>query len=307
MALKVARGSRPTPGSQDRRSSQPPPLTRGGASRSGSNGSAGRQAMVRAQGVMEDKYTALEQNCKLGINVSLAVAHGAHGGGVIIPSMFKAPHFVEASVDNVPIKPSNPDPLQDRVVAVTQVADDSRDLVTLVLQNKVLHQIEAISDDNGPLDISNSAGGLSMASLCLSVPSTSGNEQQVLPEGKTYQLLQGFSLIDNVKHVQNSQIEYHDLTVAKLSTADADSLTSAGTLKATCNPQQGKEDYHVAGEGGENFYSLLDQSRDSDDADSSTSTNKETGNSSSAPTSMLRRTAFKCHERRGVGLGSEMT
>ncbi|KAJ1125829.1 hypothetical protein NDU88_004246 [Pleurodeles waltl] len=141
--------------------------------------------------------------------------------------MFNAPHFVEASVRDVPIKPSNPDP---------EVADDSSDLVSLALQDKVLPQIDATNDDNGPLDISNSAGGLSLASLCLSVPSTSGNEQQVLPEGKTYQLLQDFSLIGNVKHAQNSQVEYHDLSVARLSAADADPLTSACTLMATSNP-----------------------------------------------------------------------
>ncbi|KAJ1216106.1 hypothetical protein NDU88_003712 [Pleurodeles waltl] len=184
---------------------------------------------------------------------------------------------------NAPIKSSNADPLHEWVVAVTEVADDSSGLVSLTLQDKVLLQIDAISDDNGPLDISSSAGDLSIASLCLSVSSTSGNDQQVLPEGKTYQPLQDVSLIDNVKHTQNSQIEHHDLTVARLSAADEDSLTSACTLMATNNTQQGKEDNHVVGKGGENSYSLSDQSRDSDDADSSSSTNTETWSSSSPP------------------------
>ncbi|KAJ1088112.1 hypothetical protein NDU88_001271 [Pleurodeles waltl] len=41
----------------------------------------------------------------------------------------------------------------DQVVAVIEVADDSSDLVSSALQDKVLLQIDAISDDNGPFYI----------------------------------------------------------------------------------------------------------------------------------------------------------
>ncbi|KAJ1082525.1 hypothetical protein NDU88_002690 [Pleurodeles waltl] len=144
-----------------------------------------------------------------------------------------------------------------------------------------------------------------MASLCFSAPSARGDDQQVLPEGKTCQLPQGFSSLDNVKPAQNPEIEHHDLAVARLSTAGADLLTPVCTLRATHNSRQGKEDCHIVGEAGENFYSLSDPSTDLDDASNSSSMGTETGNSSSAPTSMLRRTAIKCHERQGEGLNLE--
>ncbi|KAJ1205797.1 hypothetical protein NDU88_001223 [Pleurodeles waltl] len=61
MGPKVVRGSRVKPGSQDRRSSHPLLLTRGGASRSGSDGSTGRQSATRTQGTTKDNHTALDQ------------------------------------------------------------------------------------------------------------------------------------------------------------------------------------------------------------------------------------------------------
>ncbi|KAJ1128131.1 hypothetical protein NDU88_006510 [Pleurodeles waltl] len=220
---------------------------------------------------MEDKHTALDQNCKFGSYVSLAGEHGTHGGGVTIPSMFKARHSLESSAGNVPIASSNPESLRDRAVVVAEVADISSDLAIPVFptQNKVLLQIDAITDNNGPLDINNLVGGLSMASLCFSAPSASGDNQQLMPEGNIYQQSQGFSSSVNVKHAQNPQIEHHDLAAARLSTAAVDLLTPACNLRAIRNSRQGKEDCHVVIEAAENFYSLWDQSRDSDDSSNS--------------------------------------
>ncbi|KAJ1115403.1 hypothetical protein NDU88_003627 [Pleurodeles waltl] len=218
--------------------------------------------------------------------------------------MYKAPHFLESSAGSMPTEPSNLKSFLDRAVVAAEEADVGRDLVILVFptQNKLSLQIDTATDDNGPLDISNLTGGLSMASLCFSAPSASSADQQVLPEGKTCQLPQGFSSLDNVKPAQNPEIEHQDLAVARLSMVGADLLTPVCTLRATRNSRQGKEDCHVVGGGGGNFYSLSDQSRDSDDASNSSSKGRETGNSSSPPTSTLRHTAIKCHERRGEGL-----
>ncbi|KAJ1152294.1 hypothetical protein NDU88_005070 [Pleurodeles waltl] len=142
-----------------------------------------------------------------------------------------------------------------------------------------------------------------MTSLHLSALSSSGDDQQALPEGKTRQLPQGPPFLINAKPAQVPEIEHCDLSPVKLLSAGADLLVPVCVPGFTRNSRQGNGDCPALGEVGENFYSLSDRSRDSDNDNASTSsfTDTETGNSSTAPTSMLRRTAIKCHERQGEG------
>ncbi|KAJ1202411.1 hypothetical protein NDU88_006211 [Pleurodeles waltl] len=140
-----------------------------------------------------------------------------------------------------------------------------------------------------------------MTSLHLSTPSSNCDDQLALPEGKTCQLPQGLAPLGNVKPAQVPEIEHCNLAVAKLPSAGEDLLAPVCIPGATRNSRQRKEDCPALGEVGENFNSLSDRFRDSADASSSSSTDTETGNNFTSPTSMLRRTVIKCHERQGKG------
>ncbi|KAJ1088840.1 hypothetical protein NDU88_001995 [Pleurodeles waltl] len=74
----------------------------------------------------------------------------------------------------------------------------------------------------------------------------------------------------------------------------------ACTLEVIRDYRQGREDSLVQGEVGENFFSLSDQSQDSDEDSISPSIDSETGDSSTAPLtpiSVLRGTAVKCQSK----------
>ncbi|KAJ1205404.1 hypothetical protein NDU88_000839 [Pleurodeles waltl] len=208
----------------------------------------------------------------------------------------------------MPTEPTNFECPWDLAAVVAEVANNGSDLATPApfSYKRMSLQVDVDTDGNGPLDTSTLAGGLSMTSLHLSAPSSSGDCQLALLEGKTCQLPQGFAPLGNVSPVQDPEIEHCDRAAAKLPPAGADLMAPVCILGATRNSQQGKEDCLARGEVGENLYSLSDRSRDSENASTSSSSDSETCNSSTAPltpTSMLRRTAIKCHERRGAQPG----
>ncbi|KAJ1170023.1 hypothetical protein NDU88_001904 [Pleurodeles waltl] len=205
----------------------------------------------------------------------------------------------------MPIEPTNFGGPQDLAVLMTEGTDVGSDSVISVClsYNETLLQIDAVTDGKGHLDIRSLVEGLPMTPLHLSTPSSSGEDQQALPEGKTCQYPQGPPFLINAKPAQIPDIEHCDLAPVKFPSAGADLLAPVCVPGVTCNSRQGNGDCLALGEVGENFGSFSDRSRDSDNDNASTSsfTDTETGNSSTAPTSMLRRTAIKCHERRGEG------
>ncbi|KAJ1118420.1 hypothetical protein NDU88_006611 [Pleurodeles waltl] len=180
MAPKVVRGSRVKLGTQDRRLSHLP--YRGGASRSGSNGSTGGQATARAevaQEAVESNHTVTDHNCKLRNEARLASAHG----GLIIPLMFKALQPVEVLADNTDKKSPNSDHLQTRVAAVTEARGDSSNSLSMVtsvpttFEDRVLSQMDDTNVGNGLQGQSNTVRGLSLDSLCLAISNIGSNEQ----------------------------------------------------------------------------------------------------------------------------------
>ncbi|KAJ1139931.1 hypothetical protein NDU88_006293 [Pleurodeles waltl] len=186
---------------------------------------------------------------------------------------------------------------------VAEVGDGGGEPVPLVplSYNRALLK----ADDNGPLDTSNFAGSLSLASLHLSAPSSSVQGQSILSEGRSRQLPQGPVPLGNAMFTQDSEIAQCDQAAAIHPLAGADLRAPVCTLGATRNSRQ---DCLALGVAGENFYSLSDKSRDSDKASTSSLTDSETYTSSTAPltpTSMLRRTAIKCHERQGEVANSD--
>ncbi|KAJ1195495.1 hypothetical protein NDU88_004775 [Pleurodeles waltl] len=223
--------------------------------------------------------------------------------------MFKAPQPVEVLADNTDKKSPNSDHLQTSAAAVTEARGDSSNPVSMVtsvpttFEDSELSQMDDTNAENGLLGQSNTVRGLSLDSLCLAMSNISGNEQRALSKEKIHQKLQDIAVVKTVKQHQNSQVVLQGLMstgAAGIVIAEEKLAASACTLPAPrnpCNFQQGKEDNHVAGEGGENFYS--DVSRDLDDAGSSFSMDSEIGSNLSAPSSMLRQTAIKCPGGRG--------
>ncbi|KAJ1083094.1 hypothetical protein NDU88_003254 [Pleurodeles waltl] len=116
--------------------------------------------------------------------------------------MFKAPQPGGAFVGNIGGKPPNLDLLQDKAADVTEATGDGIDPVATVSQDKTLPHTDAISEDNGPLGKSNSAGGLSLDSSSLTTFNANGNKP-ALPEGKMYQQLQDNPSTDALKRPRN--------------------------------------------------------------------------------------------------------
>ncbi|KAJ1177179.1 hypothetical protein NDU88_002441 [Pleurodeles waltl] len=194
---------------------------------SGSAGNVGRQAALRAQGVLEDKQRAPgsspapDWNCKSKMYVKFA---GEHGGGLTIPLMFKTPRNSALPVGSTPTESTNFECPRDLVAVVAEVGDGGGEPVSFApfSCNRTLLQADGDADGNGPLATSNFAGILSLASLHLSAPSSSGEGQSVLFEGRSCQLPQGPVPLGNVMLARDPEIAHCDRAVAIHPLAGAD-------------------------------------------------------------------------------------
>ncbi|KAJ1216357.1 hypothetical protein NDU88_003960 [Pleurodeles waltl] len=142
------------------------------------------------------------------------------------------------------------------------------------------------------------AGGSSQAS----VPCVGGNGLAAASEGETDQPLYAPGFQGNVGLAQElvTGAGYCEQAAAAYLLPSTDPPTLACTLEAIRDFRQGREDSLVQGEVGENFFSLSDQSQDSDEASTSPSIDSETCDSSTAPLtpiSVLRGTAIKCQPK----------
>ncbi|KAJ1094261.1 hypothetical protein NDU88_007339 [Pleurodeles waltl] len=142
------------------------------------------------------------------------------------------------------------------------------------------------------------AGGSSQAS----VSCVGGNGLTAASEGETDQPLYTPGFQGNVGLAQElvTGAGYCEQAIVAHLLPSTDPPTLACTLEAIRDFRQGREDSLVQGEVGENFFSLSDQSQDSDEASTSPSIESETCDSSTAPLtpiSVLRGTAIKCQPK----------
>ncbi|KAJ1201814.1 hypothetical protein NDU88_005620 [Pleurodeles waltl] len=151
-------------------------------------------------------------------------------------------------------------------------------------------------DSSGPGCLATSdSGGLLQAS----VSCVGGNGLAVAFEGEIDQPLYAPGSQSNVGPAQEvvTGAGYCEQVAAiAYLLPSTDPPTLACALEVICDRRQGREDSLVQGEVGENFFSLSDQSQDSDEDSTSPSIDSETCDSSTAPltpTSVLRGTAVK--------------
>ncbi|KAJ1123993.1 hypothetical protein NDU88_002458 [Pleurodeles waltl] len=299
MAPKAARGSRPKPGSQDRRPLDSQPPAWGGTSRSSIFGNAGS-----CESAFEGKQPAPGSSAALGQTHRVkngAKPIGEKEEGVTIARMFKIPHNSAPTGGGITIKASDFGSTRD-VAALTVEGDSTGPGRLASLDSGGLPQVKVDVGGSRSLDahntVSYAAGGFSQASA----PCTGGNGLAAASEGEADQPLRAPGYQGNVRLAQESVTGagYCEQAAAACLLPSTDPPTLACTLEAIRDFRQGREDSLVPGEVGEKFFSLSDQSRDSDEASTNPPIDSETCDSSTAPLtpiSVLRGTAIKCRPR----------
>ncbi|KAJ1215706.1 hypothetical protein NDU88_003314 [Pleurodeles waltl] len=221
--------------------------------------------------------------------------------GVTIPQMFKIPHNSAPNVGGITIKDSDFGSTRD-AAALTVDGDSTGSGRLASLDSGGLPQVKVDVGGCRSLDthktVSYTAGGFLQASA----PCVGGNGLAAASEGEADQPLHAPGYQGNVRPAQElvTGAGYCEQAAAAYLLPSTDPPTLACTLEAIRDFRQGREDLLVQGEVGENFFSLSDQSRDSDEASNSPSIDSETCDSSTAPLtpiSVLRGTAIKCQPR----------
>ncbi|KAJ1138028.1 hypothetical protein NDU88_004419 [Pleurodeles waltl] len=294
MAPKAARGCRLKPGSQERRPLDPQPLVRGGITRnsgfgntgSGENVPEGRQPAPGNSAALGQTYKAKNDTKQTGEKEEV----------VTIPQMFKALH--NSAGGSTTIKDSDTGPIR----GAAELAGDGDSTGPGCL---------ASSDTGGSLQVktnvgsrfldvhqtvSCSAGGSPQASVfCVG-----GNGLAAASEGEIDLPLYTPGSQSNVGLAQEvvSGAGYCEQVVATAVCLlpSTDPSAPACTLEAIRDYLQGRVYLLAQGEVRENFFSLSDQSQDSDEDSTCPSIDSETGDSSTAPLtpiSVLRGTTVK--------------
>ncbi|KAJ1205925.1 hypothetical protein NDU88_001345 [Pleurodeles waltl] len=297
MAPKVARGSRLKPGSQEQRPLDPP--LGGGISRnsgfgnacSGENASEGRQPAPGGSVVLGQMHRVKNGAKQIGEKEEV----------VTIPRMFKILHNSASNGGSITIKDSDFGSIRDAAELIVD-GDSTGPGHLASLDSGGLPQVKTDVGGSRSLDthktVSCIAGGSSQAS----VPCVGGNGLVAASEGETDQPLYAPGFQGNVGLAQElvTGAGYCEQAEAAHLLPSTDPPTLACTLEAIRDFRQGREDSLVQGEVGENFFSLSDQSQDSDEASTSPSIDSETCDSSTAPLtpiSVLRGTAIKCQPK----------
>ncbi|KAJ1197593.1 hypothetical protein NDU88_001450 [Pleurodeles waltl] len=299
MAPKAARGSRLKPGSQERRPLDPQPPTRGGISRNSGFGNAGS-----SENAPEGRQPAPGSSAVLG--QTHRVKNGTKQIGekeevVTIPRMFKILHNSASNGGSITIKDSDFGSIRDAAELI--VDGDSTGPGRLAsLDSGGLPQVKTDVGGSRSLDTHKTVSCIAGGSSQTSVPCVGGNGLAAASEGETDQSLHALRFQGNVGLAQElvTGAGYCEQAAAAYLLPNTDQPTLACTLEAIRDFRQGREDSLVQGEVGENFFSLLDQSQDSDEASTSPSIDSETCDSSTAPLtpiSVLRGTAIKYQPR----------
>ncbi|KAJ1165996.1 hypothetical protein NDU88_006409 [Pleurodeles waltl] len=294
-APKAARGSRLKPGSQEQQPLDPQPLVRGGISRNSGFGNAGS-----GENVPEGRQPAP------GSSAALGQMHRAKNGAkqtgekeevVTIPQMFKALHNLAAMGGSTTIKDSDTGPIRD-AEELTGDGDSTGPGRLASSDSGGLPQLKT-NVGRRSLDIHQTVSCIAGGSPQASVSCVGGNGLAAAFEGEIDQPLYAPGSQSNVglaQEVVTGAGYCEQVAAAAYLVPSTDPPTLACTLEVICDHRQGREDSLVQGEVGENFFSLSDQSQDSDEDSTSPSIDSETCDSSTAPLtpiSVLRGTAVK--------------
>ncbi|KAJ1119276.1 hypothetical protein NDU88_007462 [Pleurodeles waltl] len=303
MAPKVARGRRLKPESQERRplDLQPPArISRNsgfGNAGCGENAPEGRHPAPGSSAVLGQTHRAKNGAKQIGEKEEV----------VTIPRMFKILHNSAPIGGSIIIKDSDIGLIQDAAELI--VDGDSTGPGRLASADSGgLLQVKTDVGGSRSLDthktVSCIAGGSPQASV-----SCVGGNGLAAAEGETDQLLHAPGFQGNVGLAQEvvTGVGYCEQVAAAAACLlpSTDSPTLACTLEVIRDFRQGREDSLVQGEAGENFFSLSDQSQDSDEASTSPSIDSETCDSSTAPFSVLRGTAIKCQSKQTETITSQ--
>ncbi|KAJ1201274.1 hypothetical protein NDU88_005087 [Pleurodeles waltl] len=296
MAPKVARGSRLKPGSQERRPLDPQPPARisrnsgFGNAGSGENALEGRQPAPGSSAVLGQTHRAKTGAKQIGEKEEV----------VTIPRMFKILHNSAPIGVSTIIKDSDIGLIRDAAELI--VDGDSTGPGRLASADSGgLFQVKTDVSGSRSLDTHKTVSCIAGGSPQASVSCVGGNGLAVASEGETDQLLHAPGFQGNVGLAQEVVTGYSEqVAAAAYLLPSTDPPTLACTLEVIRDFRQGREDSLVQGEVGGIFFSLSDQSQDSDEASTSPSIDSETCDSSTAPLtpiSVLRGTAIKCQSK----------
>ncbi|KAJ1105021.1 hypothetical protein NDU88_002429 [Pleurodeles waltl] len=221
---------------------------------------------------------------------------------VTIPRMFKILHNSAPIGGSIIIKDSNIGLIRDAAELI--VDGDSTGPGRLASADSGgLLQVKTDDCGSRSLDTHKTVSCIAGGSPQASVSCVGGNGLAAASEGETDQLLHAPGFQGNVglaQEVVTGAGYCEQVAAAACLLPSTDPPTLACTLEVIRDFQQGREDSLVQGEVGENFFSLSDQSQDSDEASTSPSIDSETCDSSTAPLtpiSVLRGTAIKCQSK----------
>ncbi|KAJ1159679.1 hypothetical protein NDU88_000184 [Pleurodeles waltl] len=291
MAPKAVRGSRSKPGPQERRPLDSQPPVWGGITKNSSLGSTGG-----GDNVPEGRQPAF------GSFAALGQTHKAKNGAkqigekeeaVTIPRMFKVLH------NSAPMGGSTT--VRDSGTGATELAGDGDNTGLRRLassDNEGLLQMET-SVGSRSLDVHQTVSCIARGSPQVSVLCVGDNELTAVSEGEIDRSLYAPGSQSNVGLPQEVVIgtgHCEQTAAVACLLPNTDPLAPACAPEVTRDHRQGRGDLLVQGEPGENFFSLSDQSQDSDEDSTSPSIDSETGDSSTAPLtpmSVLRGTIVK--------------
>ncbi|KAJ1088188.1 hypothetical protein NDU88_001347 [Pleurodeles waltl] len=299
MAPKAARGRRLKTGPQVRRPLDPQPLVQGGISRNSGFGNAGS-----GENVPEGRQPAP------GSSAALGQTYRAKNGAkqieekeevVTIPRMFKILHNSAPIGGSTTIKDFDTRPIRD-VVELTGYGDSTGPGHLVSSDSGGLLQVKT---DVGSrfLDTHQTVSCIAGRPPPASVSCVGGNGLAAAFEGEIDQSLYAPGSQSNVglaQEVVTGAGYCEQAAAATYLLPSTDPPTLACTLEVIRDYRQGREDSLAQGEVGENFFSLSDQSQDSDEDSISLSTDSETCDSSTAPLtsiSVLRGIAVKCQSK----------
>ncbi|KAJ1130688.1 hypothetical protein NDU88_009038 [Pleurodeles waltl] len=275
---KAVRGSRSKPGPQERRPLDPQPLVRGEITKNSGFGNTGDGDNVpEGRQPAFGNFAALGQTHKA---KNVAKQIGEKEEVVTIPRMFKALH------NSTPMGGSTT--VRDSDTGATESAGDGDSTGLRCL---------ASSDNGGSPQVKTSVGSRSLdvhqtvsciagGSPQVSVFCVGGNALAAVSEGEIDRPLYAPRSQSNVGLAQEvvTGAGYCEQAAAVACLLPStDPASPACTPEATRDHRQGRGDLLVQGEPGENFFSLSDQSQDSDEDSTCPSIDSETGDSSTAP------------------------
>ncbi|KAJ1119344.1 hypothetical protein NDU88_007530 [Pleurodeles waltl] len=256
---------------------------------SGENAPEGRHPAPGSSAVLGQTHRAKNDAKQIGEKEEVVTIH----------RMFKILHNSAPIGGSITIKDSDIGLIQDAAELI--VDGDSTGPGRLASADSGgLLQVKTDVGGSRSLDTHKTVSCIAGGSPQASVSFVGGNGLAAASEGETDQLLHAPGFQGNVglaQEVVTGAGYCEQVAAAACLLPSTDPPTLACTLEVICDFRQGREDSLVQGEVGENFFSLSDQSQDSDEASTSPSIDSETCDSSTAPLtpiSVLRGTAIKC-------------